>query len=123
MHLRLAGSAPFPPDVLPLGIVTAYNPASSPLPPAENMARDAALRERLRRLGLPCVRTLAGGTGADARSWDEPGYALLRAPRDTVARLGTMFGQNAVVWVDERGRALLIATRPGFCGAMPGETV
>lgn len=114
--------APAPPSLRSLGIVTAHNPASRAADPASNAAAHARLTEAVRALGVPAHASLAHGTGPHAAAWDEPGYAV-RAPREAVVRLGEAFGQNAVVWVDDEGRVSLVCTRPGFCGAAPGDVL
>lgn len=116
----LSPGHPAPPALRSAGIVTAYNPASRFTDPLANAENDARLLAAIEALGAPFVRTLAGGTGDGAAAWDEPGYAVW-TDRETVVRLGTEFGQNAVVWVTGDGDVRLVCARPGFCGALAGD--
>jgi hypothetical protein len=112
-----------PEALRPSGIVTAHNPASLPRDPAWNRRANELLLRAICARGLEWYPSLAQGTGADARLWDEPGYALAGAPREAVVALGRRFGQNAVVWIDARGDVALVATREGFAGCRVGEGV
>jgi hypothetical protein len=114
---------PAPAPLRPSGIVTAFNPASRPLPPDANLRADAALRARIAALGLSMHRTLARGTGADAAAWDEPGWCVAGDLRDIVVSLGADFGQNAIVWIVPEGEVTIVCTRDGFCGARVGEVL
>jgi len=121
--LAVRPGEPAPAPLRPSGIVTAFNPASRPLPPGANLRADAALRARLGALGLPAYRTLAHGTGDDAAAWDEPGWCVAGDVRAEVVRLGAEFGQNAIVWIDTSGEVTIVCTREGFCGARVGEVL
>jgi hypothetical protein len=108
------------PVSFPAAVVTAYNPASRPCRPAANRASDRRLRERLRSLGLQAHAVLARAPGA-AREWDEPGHLVVGVDLGTALRLGREFAQNAIVWIGEDRLPILLATRPGFCGAAVGD--
>ena len=121
--VRLPGSRALPAELLPLAVVSAYNPRSVPRSVTRNRLADRALERRLRHAGAAFFRSLAGGTGPEAACWDEPGFALPRADRASAVRLARRFGQNALLWLDADGTASLVATRPGFCGKRVGETL
>jgi hypothetical protein len=103
----------------PSGIVTAYNPASIPATPEQNQAADQELTRHVRSLGVPFRRTMARGQDG----WEEPGYLLLGDVRPLLVELGLVFGQNAVVWIDEQGTPSLVCTRAGFAGRLPGQKI
>jgi len=121
--LAVRHGEPAPAPLRPSGIVTAFNPASRPLPPGANLRADAVLRARLGAPGLAAHRTLAHGTGDDADAWDEPGWCVIGDVRAEVVRLGADFGQNAVVWIDAAGEVAIVCTREGFCGARVGAVL
>lgn len=118
VELRLDGT-PAEAQLRPAGIVTAFNPASIPASAEQNRAADQELLRHVRSLGVPFRRSL--GRGDDG--WEEPGYLLLGDVRPLLVELGLVFGQNAVVWVDEAGDASLVCTRAGFAGRLPGQKV
>jgi len=120
LTLRVGHPAPAP--LHRTAVVTAYNPRSRPLSAARNRLADAALRRRLRGMDLRfhSVEAVPEGSGGDA--WREPGYAVRCTP-DVAVALGRRYGQNAILWVVGGGWVQLIATRPGFCGAAPGEVL
>ncbi len=118
LRVRLDGSAPDP-QLRPSGIVTAYNPASIPVTAEQNRDADQELLRHVRSLGVPFRRALARGDDG----WEEPGFLLLGDVRPLLVELGLVFGQNAVVWVDETGAASLVCTRAGFAGRLPGQKI
>jgi hypothetical protein len=110
---------PADPQLRPSGIVTAYNPASIASTAEQNRDADQELLRHVRSLGVPFRRTTArGGDG-----WEEPGFLLLGEVRPLLVELGLVFGQNAVVWIDEGGAASLVCTRSGFAGRLPGQKI
>lgn len=121
VRLRLPGPAPA--ALRPSGIVTAYNPASALRTARENALAHRRLRAELRRRGLRWLRCVADAPDAVSAEWREPGFCVLACARDTVVALGARFGQNAVVWIGEDGRAVLVSTRHGFAGCRVGETI
>lgn len=121
VQLRLPG--PAPEALRPSGIVTAYNPASLPRIAGENARANRRLSTELRRLGLrwhPCVADAENVVSAE---WLEPGFCVVGPVRDAVVALGEQFGQNAVVWIEPHGPAVLVATREGFAGYGVGDTI
>ena len=81
--------------------MTAWNPASTPLPRRENDRRQGELISQLTATGCRCLR--GEGRNADA-SWppEESVFALDITSRDA-RRIGHQYGQLAIV-VGERGR-------------------
>jgi hypothetical protein len=122
LDLRLQGPAADP-QLRPAGIVTAFNPASIARTPDENRAADQDLLRHVRSLGVQFRRTSAVGTGPGAEQWEEPGFLLLGDVRPLLVELGLVFGQNAVVWIDQSGAASLVCTRAGFAGRRPGQKI
>jgi hypothetical protein len=118
-QLRLDTAASLHPR--PLGIITAYNPASAPCPREANRAAHEELRRELERAGALLYCAVAHGTGEEAERWTEPGFAVAGVELPLLVALGERFGQNAIVWVDEAGEPALVVTRAGFCGAEVGE--
>jgi hypothetical protein len=114
---------PAPAPLRPAGIVTAFNPASRPLPSDANHRADAALRAHLAAPGLSAHRTVARDPAGESHAWDEPGWCVTGDVRGLVVRLGADFGQNAVVWIDAAGKVTIVCTRDGFCGATVGEVL
>jgi hypothetical protein len=110
-----------PPTLRPSGIVTAWNPASRPATPEQNRRADAALRRRIRALGLPALRTRAHGVGDPA--WDEPGWCVSGISLPHLLELGRAFGQNAVLWIDSCGTPRLVVSWDGFCGQAVGTVL
>lgn len=121
LPVRLEGAIP---DGLlrPSAIVTAYNPASRRADDLENRRNHDRLQDELRRRALPFRPARAHAPGGD-EDWDEPGFAVLGDARDAAVELGAELGQNAVVWIDARGRVSLVCTRAGFCGAGVGDAL
>lgn len=113
------GGEPADAALRPSGIVTAFNPASIPATPEQNQAADQELMRHVRSLGVPFRRTLAHGD----EGWEEPGFLLLGDVRPLLVELGLVFGQNAVVWIDEEGIPSLVCTRAGFAGRLPGQKI
>jgi len=99
-----------------LAILTAYNPRSELRAREPNEAANARLAADIVRAGGSAAPALALGTGDDADAWTEPGFAVSGLDLASVVALGVRYGQNAIVWVDEAGRAGLVVTRSGFCG-------
>lgn len=110
---------PADPQLRPAGVVTAYNPASIASTPEQNREADQELLRHVRSLGVPFRRTTARGDDG----WEEPGFLLLGEVRPLLVELGLVFGQNAVVWIDESGAASLVCTRAGFAGRLPGQKI
>jgi hypothetical protein len=86
--------------------ISAWNPASRELPPAQNGARHAELLAIIRERGWSCL----DGSGIPAHSdWTAeasvlvPGIAL-----DEAVALGRRFGQNAIVAGRRGGAAELV---------------
>jgi hypothetical protein len=79
--------------------VTACNPRSQPLPPAENAARHAQLLAHVRAAGWTAF---AGRGMADSGGWTEESLLILGMNDVAAVNLGLAFGQNAVV-VGETG--------------------
>lgn len=95
-------------DALPLGPddvwLTAHNPASRRLAPAENLARNRCLLQRVGRLGWRAGHTIdpAGRWPREDGLWlARPGVALVRG-------LLAEFGQNACVRLDEQRTLRLV---------------
>ncbi len=85
-----------------LSCITAFNPASTPLPPGENRARQARLARRVAGMGL---RTLPGINRDPAARWpDEETLCILDIAAKQARTLAREFGQCALLRV-ERGRA------------------
>lgn len=79
-----------------LHVITACNPYSQVLDPADNAARNARLAADLDAAGIP--RVAAVGRAAD-RSWSEPSFALLDAEEEAVLDHADRYDQHAVfVW-------------------------
>lgn len=76
-------------------LLTAWNPASTPLPARENDARQNALLERLLSSGYRCLR---GDGRGDDPSWPaEESVMALDIPERAAVRIGREFGQLAIV--------------------------
>ena len=83
------------------GVITAYNPYSEARDAEENRAAHAALKDTLKAMGLatlPCDGSDPSGQWPTEHGWLVPGIgkAALRG-------LATVFGQNAVLWVEADG--------------------
>lgn len=75
-------------------LITACNPRSERLTPAENAVRMRALDDELAVLGW---RRLPACNDARDGGWLEPAYCLLDAPPATLLMLGQRYAQHAVV--------------------------
>lgn len=109
-----AGTAtgPFPPGVAHLHVITACNPYSQVLDPADNAVRIARLAEELAAAGL--AHAEAVGRAPD-HSWSEPSFAVLDADEATVLDLADRHAQHAVfVWTPSEWGVL-------WAGAHRGE--
>jgi hypothetical protein len=122
LEVRLNGTSADA-QLRPSGIVTAFNPASIVRNADENRAADQELLRHVRSLGVHFRRTMAAGNGPGAEQWEEPGFLLLGDVRPLLVELGLVFGQNAVVWIDQAGHASLVCTRAGFAGRLPGQKI
>lgn len=99
----------FPSGSSHLHVITAANPRSRPLPPAENVRRTTALARELHALGLT---TLPAVGRSEDRSWREPCLVVTDADEPTVLALALRADQHAVyrwtathravVWTDPR---------------------
>lgn len=86
--------------------LAAVNPASQPLPPADNAARHGALQAVLEQGGHA---VFAGEAIADAGDWPvEPGFLVCGLARHEAAALAGRFGQNAFLWGDGDGLVTLV---------------
>ena len=87
--------------------VTAWNPWSQPRSRLTNQARHRRLRTALARMGLPCV----AGRGRDPRGrWPaEESFFVMGCSVSEARRLGSVFGQHAVLVGRLGGRPRLLA--------------
>jgi len=76
-------------------VVTAHNPRGKKYPPAANRRRDAALRRRLKSLGLRHFRVTGGSRDGAHR---EPGWGIATSPEKARA-LAAEYGQDAFYWI------------------------
>ncbi|MGQ0652999.1 MAG: DUF3293 domain-containing protein [Betaproteobacteria bacterium] len=90
MHVRTAA------------FVTAWNPGSRRRPGAENAAAAEALEGLVDAAGYPRYR--AEGRDPERSHPPEPSLLILGIYRENAEALGRLFGQNAIVFV-EQGRA------------------
>ena len=75
--------------------ITAYNPESRRLSDDDNAARQRALVQAVRDLGLTFFE---GESVLDAATWPpEPSLLILGIPPDDARALGRQFGQRAIV--------------------------
>lgn len=81
-------------------LITGWNPFSQELPPAENEARNVALKRELDERGLRVLEAV--GRSRDAMLWQEPGYCVLDCDDAVTDELLVRYGQNAAVVADER---------------------
>ncbi|MGH7458415.1 MAG: DUF3293 domain-containing protein [Longimicrobiaceae bacterium] len=114
---------PAPGWLLRSGVVTGWNPGSELRQGAINRKANQRLRRLLAGEGATLFATTARGTGAGARPWTEPGFAVLGLARERLVEIAHDFGQNAIIWIGDAGVAELVAARPGFAGRSPGETL
>ena len=75
--------------------LTAWNPASQPLPAAENERRNRMLEKELQGLATEVLPGLGIG---DNREWTEAGFFALALLPEQAVTLGRAFGQNALVF-------------------------
>ncbi|CAN5815082.1 hypothetical protein BH23GEM6_BH23GEM6_08060 [soil metagenome] len=108
-------------DLLPAAILTAYNPRSELRSEHENAAANQQLAAALAATGTPCLPTIAHGTGAETKKWDEPGFCASGIPLPVAIDLAARFDQNALVWVGVDAVPVLIATRDGFLKGRTGQ--
>ena len=87
-------------------ILTAYNPKSTPLPPALNAVRHEQLLQLLAGRGLSYL----AASGADpANDWEEEhGVCLLDPPQEAAYEIARLFEQHAIVEGLRGGRAQLV---------------
>lgn len=83
-------------------VVTAYNPMGRKSTPAANRRRDAALRRRLRALGLKSFRVTGGSEDGAHR---EPGWGF-KCDLATAVQIAESFAQDAYFWISS-GRIYL----------------
>ena len=75
--------------------ITAFNPEGQALSADENEVRHQDLLNVLR----DCVSVLFEGRGySPTNNWEERSVLALGVPLTMARRLGTRFGQNAIVW-------------------------
>ena len=91
------------------GFVSADNPRSRLVPPAENDAARQRLAEAVRRLGADAVPHT--GAGLDGAWPPEQGLLVLGLPMPDLVALAEEFGQNAIVWFTPGEPARLVPTR------------
>jgi len=85
--------------------ITAHNPGSQVLSPADNDLAHEKLLEALTDLGL---RWLAGqGVDPEGNWTPETSVMVFGVDRDSSAALARQFGQNAYVWI-QRGKPPLL---------------
>jgi len=82
---------------VPVAVITAQNPRSRELDPAENERRNAALLGDLDELGLPVL--VAVGSNPEG-TWSERGFAVPGLDRARALELGRAHGQNAIFEFD-----------------------
>lgn len=89
--------------------VTAFNPYGKEVSAPANHRAQQQLRHEVRAAGF----TLLEGLGEDASgAWPaEPSILILGIPESRAREIGTAFGQNAYVHVDQAGEARLILLR------------
>ena len=86
--------------------ITAYNPQSTRRPARQNQRCDAALKRRLRDLG---VRWFPMESRGDRGDWPpELGVLALGVSRSRAESLGREFNQAAIVWGNAGGQAELV---------------
>jgi hypothetical protein len=93
--------------------ITAFNPAGSRCPDAENVAANRRLREDLAQLGLPFAEGEGQGQGeAGTEPWPaEKSFLVLGIGRDRAMDLGRRYGQDAIVWSDADAVPALLILR------------
>lgn len=83
------------------GVITAYNPYSEAREAEANREAHAALKETLKAMGLatlPC-----DGTDPTGHWPTEHGLLVPGIGRAALRGLATVFGQNAVLWIEADG--------------------
>lgn len=104
--LRIGQTAPALEAAFPecgsFGLLSAWDPNSTPRPEAINRAADEALHTALLASGLPFR---PGFSSAPNRSWREPSWVVMDMAQDAFDRLAQRFGQLATLrWT--RGEAI-----------------
>lgn len=84
-------------------LITACNPGSVPLSPAENADRMNQLRDVLNRF-----TTYPGESSAPTGEWAEPSVLVLGMGRSEAVQLAKAFGQNAILAGERGGPAELV---------------
>jgi hypothetical protein len=102
-------------------IITAYNPRSEKRFDEENAAANERLRAEIERAGGRWLHAMGHDSEPGASAWEEPGFAVSGLELARAFARGARSGQNAIVWIDERGTAALVVTRSGFCGCDVGQ--
>ncbi len=89
--------------------ITAFNPYSRELDPAENASRQASLAAELRRLNLAHIP----GIGQHpSNGWPgEPSFLSLGLDLEAAKALGIRWEQNAIVWTGADGVPQLLLLR------------
>ncbi len=96
----------------PMAYITADNPRSKKLSADKNHRRRAELRAELE--SLPVV-VRPGKSVADDGDWPvELGFWIRPIECDTARELAARYGQNAFVFVDEKRRVHLVASRSEY---------
>ena len=84
--------------------LTAYNPRSTPVPDAENQARQDQLRSELATAGYNFLNGY--GVGDD---WErEPSLFVIDISRDEAVKMAARYGQHAILWGHVNGPAELV---------------
>lgn len=89
--------------------VTAWNPFSEKLEPAQNEARNAGLADELEARGLAFVE----GEGIHpSNNWPaEPSFLIFGLTYEEAKAVGTRYEQNAIIWCGADSIAQLVLTR------------
>jgi len=89
--------------------ITAWNPGSRATSPEENRARNRSLEVQLRSSGF---RYFGGFGRPSDPDWEaEESFLVLGTPKNVAIDLGRAFGQNAIVWGEIGGPAILVDCR------------
>ena len=91
--------------------LTAWNPRSNQLPPAENHARQRELLDTIDRHGWTALR--GAGIGDDGTWPAEESLLVLGISRDQAVLLARRFGQAAIVVGERGGPAELVPVSGG----------
>ena len=89
--------------------LTACNPESRLLEPAENEVRQQDLARRIGQFGLPFL--CGSGRHPDGEWPAEPGYAVLGMTLHAAMKLGRFYRQNAILRTDSSATPRLILLR------------